>query len=235
MKIYCCFTPAHEILYKDYFLKTVPKLFEVVPTSVEILGSGDYFSPEFLRCINSKIELVIESIKINDGEVIIWSDVDIVFYDISPDSIREQLRDNDLLFQREGHKTSEVNTGFIIMKCNNKTLDFFETVRSGLNNNHDVNEQFIVNELITSKEITASWGYLSFDYYARTHGWPPPLKISLYHANFTIGKNGIKQKLEQFHECNYLRRYPILAHFILSFKYASRCAKKRLFLLAKEN
>src|SRR4051812_19412588 len=97
MKIYCCFTPAHEVLFKDYFLPTVPGGFTVTSSLLEIEGAGDYLSAEFLRCISGKIELVLKSIKDNWGDVIVWSDIDIQFFNLQPALLLAQLDDHDIV------------------------------------------------------------------------------------------------------------------------------------------
>ena len=75
-----------------------------------------------------------------------------------------------------------------------------------------------------------SWTYLPWSFYARTHGWPPPRHLSLYHANATPGKNGVDQKMRQFREVEFLRRYGLPALLLTSAKYVP----KRLWRLASE-
>jgi hypothetical protein len=63
--------------------------------------------------------------------------------------------------------------------------------------------------LFTDSEAVSglTWGYLPLSYYARTHGWPPPRKLALYHANYTLGPDGIGQKFAQFREVDSLVRW----------------------------
>jgi hypothetical protein len=75
--LFCCHTPAHEVLYRQVFLPSAPKGFEVCSTALGIGGPGDYLSDEFLRCIRVKLDLVIRSVEENLGDAIVWCDVDI--------------------------------------------------------------------------------------------------------------------------------------------------------------
>jgi hypothetical protein len=79
MKICCCYTPAHEVLFRGYFLPSLPAGLVHESHRLEIPGGGDFLSPEFLQCIRRKITLIRESLIANSGSVILWSDVDIVF------------------------------------------------------------------------------------------------------------------------------------------------------------
>jgi len=104
MKIYCCFTPAHEILLRQEFLPSIPETFSVHAESIEVAGPGDFLSPEFLHCINQKISLIIESLRTNLGDVIVWADIDIRVFSLSPSKLASELGEHDIAFQREGKK-----------------------------------------------------------------------------------------------------------------------------------
>jgi hypothetical protein len=250
--IFCCYTPAHEILYRDVFLPSVPSGFDVQASLVEISGPGDYLTKEFLRCIRAKLDLVVRSVEENPGKVIVWSDVDIRFFVLTPDVLVAELEASacDILFQRESHRLPDVNTGFFVCRCTPAVEGFFTAVCAELESHPEENEQMVVNRLLNGKcEIrnlecgmqygkfgmgnfeekfsvfggsvfrgqskkecgmgnpVMTWGYLPCSHYARTHGWPPPRKLSLYHANYTKGPDGIGQKMQQFQEIEWIQRH----------------------------
>lgn len=209
VKVFCCYTPAHEVLLREYFEPSLPDDFELVAHAVPTPGAGDFLSPEFLECIRRKIDLVIASLKDHPGEVILWSDVDIIFLRGSAHELLEELVSSgkDILFQTEGKLTKEVNTGFIVCRCGPSTIRFFEAIRDQLLSQPDKNEQWVANHLLQKGIENLEWGYLPMDYYARTHGWPPPKSIRIYHANYTLGKDGIGQKIRQFRELRLIRNY----------------------------
>lgn len=211
MKIFCCYTPAHEILFSAHFSPSVPPGFEVQSHALSIAGAGDFLSREFLKCIREKVRLIRRSVLENEGELIIWSDVDIVFL---RDAVSELERigggGGDLWFQRESLRLPDVNTGFMMIRCCRATEEFFSRVETRLWNSPDLNEQAIINSLLLEGDPIA-WGYLPETFYARTHGWPPPRDAVLYHANYTKGEDGVGQKIAQFKELSSLQRWGLPA------------------------
>ena len=209
MKIFCCYTPAHFVLFDQYFRPSLPPHFDLQATEFLLEGPGDFLSAEFLTCVRRKVERIMASILENPGQWIIWSDVDIVFVR-DPHSELERLArqpDIDIFFQREGHGTRDVNTGFIFIHCTDRALAFFRAVQERLSVEPSRNEQLVINELLSQGQLEGAWDYLPFTFYARTHGWPPPKDAMIYHANFTPGNDGIGQKIRQFTEFAWIRRW----------------------------
>ncbi len=337
MLLFCCHTPAHEVLYRQVFLPSVPEGFEVCSTILGIDGPGDYLSDEFLRCIRAKLDLVIRSVEENLGDIIVWCDVDIRFFDLSPSALAAELESSacDVLFQRESPRMDDVNTGFFVCRCTTAVLEFFKTVRSELESHpeekgssaksvlipfltyrsdcqwlgrlrrvgdrwfrttnrgngshrngggerrrepvpgssvcggrrlckpaceivfrhrHGIasrsapplflllskptdgalarpnkcplvfqkyrdkippqaapfriwNSEFGMEKPENEKQISQiPWGYLPRSFYARTHGWPPPRHLAIYHANYTKGRDGVGQKLAQLREVDWMVR-----------------------------
>jgi hypothetical protein len=69
------------------------------------------------------------------------------------------------------------------------------------------NSEFGMEKLENEKQNSQiSWGYLPRSFYARTHGWPPPRHLAIYHANYTKGRDGVGQKLAQFREIDWVVR-----------------------------
>lgn len=207
MKIFCCYTPAHEVLFRDYFCPSLPAGVDLVSTGLTISGNGDYLSPEFLQCIRRKVDLIRESIDRHAGEIIVWSDVDIIFLaDVLQPIKRLADGSEEVWFQRESPRLGDVNTGFIVIRCGPQASGFFQRVAGALEERPDWNEQRVVNDLISNGD-PVKWAYLPPSFYARTNGWPPPSDAVLYHANYTKGPNGVGQKLAQFQEVQLLRRW----------------------------
>lgn len=214
MKIFSCYTRAHEALLQNYFAPSLPSDFQLHATLLEGSGRGDFLSIEFIECIHRKIDLILASLQTYSDEVLVWSDVDIVFFRCSASYVASLLAESgkDILFQREGKATADVNAGFFVCRANQCVIAFFEKVRTGLLGDRTKNEQYVVNEL-SRAGAGVQWSYLPWTFYARTHGWPPPSDIALYHANETPGKNGVAQKFAQFEELQWVRKYgaPALA------------------------
>lgn len=215
MKIFCCCTPPHRVLFENFFRPSLPANFELAAIHLpDIAGSGDFLSHDFLKCVRRKVQLIVQSLEREDGELIVWSDVDVMFLRPVAEDLRELMaRDNlEIAFQRESAGTSEVNTGFFICRANPGTAAFFRLVIDTLERYPAWNEQIAVNHLLRlDPGICPRWGHLPPGYYARTHGWPPPHDLALYHANETPGRNGVARKIIQFKELQRIRRFGALA------------------------
>ena len=119
MKIFCCYTKAHERLLEEFFRPSLDPQFELQATRLGIAGPGDFLSPEFMECVREKMELILASLRKHDGQIIAWSDVDIVFLEPVAEKLRHLLEssDSDILFQREGMRGADVNTGFFVCRA----------------------------------------------------------------------------------------------------------------------
>jgi hypothetical protein len=219
MKIFCCYTQAHEVLFRNYFKATLPADFELHSTLLDGSGAGDFLSAEFIQCIHRKVELVIGSLGDYSEEIIVWSDIDVVFLRPVVEELEKALLESgkDILFQREGSRVADVNSGFFVCRATPRLIVFFERVRERLAVQQGRNEQFIINELLQGGD-NLPWGYLPLTYYARTHGWPPSKNIAIYHANETPGRDGVGQKTRQFEELFWVRKrgFPALVWSSLS-------------------
>jgi len=227
MKIFCCYTKSHERLLSEYFKPSLPDCLELHAIPRDGNGNGDFQSEQWTSCLHQKIDLVTESIMAHPGEIIIWSDIDILIFKPLAAELQNLLETSgkEILFQREGKHVTDINGGFYVFRASKATLAFFQQVRAGLAAHPDADDQLIMNSLLRTSTDFA-WGYLPFSYYARTHGWPPPRDLTIYHANETVGKDAIGQKISQFREVLWIRKYGLLAQLISSLgKIPKRCRR----------
>jgi hypothetical protein len=212
MKVFCCHTLAHEVLLRSYFLPSLPEGFDPQIFTVDLAGPGDFSSVEYLECLYRKANLIERSMADHPNEVLIWSDVDVAFLDVSPSEITKILEESgkELLFQRETPRGDYVNPGFMVCRSTPHVLDFYRRVSQRMATAAVKNDQPIINEMLKT-ETSLPWGRLPAAFYARTHGWPPPARLAIYHANNTVGKDAIGQKIRQFEELNILRKHRWLA------------------------
>jgi hypothetical protein len=234
MKVFCCYTEAHEVLLRKYFSPSIPNDMELLPTHIDLSGPGDFLSKEFIQCIHEKVGRIAQSLRENPGEIIVWSDVDIVFCRPASEELRKLMDQGpggkifDILLQTEGNLTNDVNTGFMVCRAGEKIALFFDQVLESLRQQPDKNEQYVINQLLPTSNL--SWGYLPETYYARSQGWPPAADIALYHANLTQGRDGVGQKIDQFRDLALLRRHRILGGFWIRCK---RLPQKLMRLIGK--
>lgn len=215
IQLYCCYTEAHKVLFDDYFVPSLPNNIIVRAHRLDLDGSGDFLSTEFLDTIKRKVRLIRESLERHRGEVIIWSDIDIIFFKSVESEVRELLdaKNLDAVFQAEGFHTSDVNSGFFAIRCNQRAIDFFNAVLARMQAEPEKNEQPIVNDLLQEKAGALNWGKLPFSYAARSQDWPPvEQQIALYHANCTAGKDGVRKKCNQFTDLK--EHFPYARHKI---------------------
>jgi len=229
VKVFCCYTPAHEVLFRDYFRKSLPAGFDLRATSLAIEGSGDFRSPEYLNCLERKLELIVASIRENPGEILVWSDVDILFLQPAAALLAELLETSgqEILFQREGPKVSHVNPGFVALRATPRVADFYGRVLAALRAGSQKNDQFIINPMLSAEKDLA-WGYLPMTFYARTHGWPPPADIVIYHANETPGADGVGQKIGQFEHLLWVRKYGLFALALSCLRHVPKRLRRML-------
>lgn len=199
MKVYCLISPSHKELYDAFFRPSVSKEFEIVPIDSNTLGEGDFLSDSFKECILQKLHAICSSIKRNWGEIIVWSDVDIIFLELTPTHIISAMDpDIDYCAQQLVRGHNEVCGGFYAIRCNPQTLALFERVIEITQSITKGNEQDALN-LALSKDMVngIKWKLFDDSYYARTHGIRLPQPILIYHATCLTNNSSIRQKVEQ--------------------------------------
>jgi hypothetical protein len=228
VKIFSCYTPSHHTLYHDDFLPTIPPGFTVQAEVIEMSGEGHYDSPQFVPCVVKKVDLILQSLRENDGDVIIWSDVDVQFHKLTPDIALAELGERDIAFQAAGVPATDINSGFFICRCNDHVVRFFaEVKRRLLNESAGEIEERVINKLLPiMSEQDLSWCYLPRSFYARSNYWPPPRDLVLYHANSTPGANGLELKHRQLREVALMQRYRLPVLVYTCIKYAPRRARR---------
>ena len=211
LPVYAVYTQSHEALVREFFLPSLPGDVDLRLSMFDVDGPGDFLDEGFIRTIRHKLDLIIKSVDQNEGEVIVWADVDIQFFDSFVEPVQKLTSTFDFCCQTETFVNGDVNTGFIALRCNGDTRYFFERVRAMVIESGR-NEQPVVNELIdTGQTEGLSIGRFSQPFYAATHG-PPPEHIVLHHANDTAPephKSSLQRKLEQLHRVRSLRGHSL--------------------------
>ena len=84
-----------------------------------------------------KTQLVIDKIREHWGEILIITDADIVFFATTKGQILHEIENMDMLFLRERSENekkykralSNINIGFVVIRCNMSSLKFWEQVQ----------------------------------------------------------------------------------------------------------
>lgn len=203
MKIYYYYDDAFadmkenfEASFKDDFEKKVIKL-EDLKTSKSGQNKQSRTTGGGLDSWLFKTGMVIDAISNNFGEIIVISDIDIVFYDKCIPTILKTIENVDISFQRETlHRT--VNIGFIAIRCNETTLNFWKTVRSQCKETKTW-DQKIVNKLLYKQKYPIKWNRFPAEIWCKSqssgNAGGIPHNIILHHANCAGTK---ERKLHQF-------------------------------------
>ena len=123
----------------------------------------------------------------------------------SNDYILELLGNNDLLIQSNGpmiNNKLQINSGFIVIKCNLKTLTFFshtsEIEKINIQSNNKKTDQHIIQDELYKNFINLKWNVLPNSFYNVLLGEnrnlnDVPTNIYIFHAIMTFKKieNGV--------------------------------------------
>lgn len=117
MRVVACSSPSHAVLTEKWFLPTLGPGFEpeVVPVD-QYCASGEFDADGWHEQMYAKVQTVLAALD-GDGEVIVFSDVDVRFFDaFTPAVARALLGDHDIVFQQGGVDGS-VCAGFFIFRA----------------------------------------------------------------------------------------------------------------------
>lgn len=202
MKLFCTLTPSHELLFHSYFRPTLSPEFDLQVVRADTGGPGDFLAPDWSQAMVEKGRATCESLEQNRGDIIVWSDVDLQFFNLRPADLQELLVQSgcDILFQPEWRDRDEINGGFFVCRCTDAVIALFAAVFQDMQRLAEPRNQPAINARLQKRQPQVAWGYLPFNCYAWTHGWPPPRDLVLHHANGTVGKNSVVRKIAQLEE-----------------------------------
>jgi len=201
MKLYTHFSPTHSEYYEKYFKPSLRALYtkEELPirmSSHEQHGTGVFMEDGWKETMEHKLDLLKQAVKENEGDVFIFSDVDIQFFRPFVDTLVEKIKDKDFVAQED---QGGLNTGFFICRGNDRMYNMFSFLRENLHINSceqsvlnmyrgnitfdflPKDEFYTVGNYFTNKNGTNEWDGES-DFYV------PVDTIKMHHANYVVGK-----------------------------------------------
>lgn len=200
MKLYCVYSQQFDRLFKQFFepsLRRTDPQVEVVTDVIEVKGNADFRSPGFNQALIYKWKRGLELVTAHQGEIVLFTDVDIVFHRPLLPEILSALGDADIAATRE--TTGDVrhfgfNVGVLALRCSNEVQSFVSKMldRMILRGEWDQN---LFNILLPESSLRTSALPLTF-----ANGRIPYNDQSvLFHATRTEpreGKSSMEQKLE---------------------------------------
>lgn len=212
MKLYSTFSPSHKILYEQFFLKTVPKNFDLCITEEpnQICKSGIYYSQGWTYATKKKIDLFVKACEENIGQPFFYCDVDVQFFD--PDLknvLLDQLEDYDIACQDD---ILNYNSGVFICNANECTLNMFKQMQ--IHYNYIDDDQKTLNKYIhmcKAKKLCQRFYTIGFRYAGTYDSWTKfdfsvPKDMVMHHANWVMGienkitiLNDVRSKYNDIH------------------------------------
>lgn len=220
MKIYTIFTDSHQQLLHEYFIPSLynninysePKPIDIIIKKIpQFCPTATYGRKGWMETMLNKVDQHIEACEYNLGKQFIYFDCDVQFFKPFIDDMIEELGDFDIACQNDIFPYENRQTycaGMFICNANEKTLDFFKSIRKNMVENsyrpHEYNDQVALNEnLYKIKHKLLSCKFYTI---AQTTNclWDNnyninniPNNISIHHANWTHGVDN-KIKLLNF-------------------------------------
>lgn len=198
--VYAC-SPSHDVLRDTIFLPTLRDPWELIEIRVEVPGNGDFRSDGFYEAVAVRTRRYVELVRRFAGEIIVFSDVDIQWFQpVQADLLRE-MEDLDMVFQRDHATKRKVNVGFFALRANARSLDLL--IRTADAAERRLSDQNFVNELVQHDAMPCRFGLLPATYFndaLKAGPIPPRDQWKLYHSIFTLprgGKNSVELKLEK--------------------------------------
>ncbi|NNF12087.1 MAG: hypothetical protein HKN72_02620 [Gemmatimonadetes bacterium] len=183
MKLFSISTRQTRTLKNDWFLKTLQDdwdvhIFELddAPT-----GEGDYQSESWYFCIEKKIGILVQAIRDNWGDIILWADIDIQFFRPCTQLVLDHMQGHDLACQMWHRELGDVNTGFMAIRCNERSLAFFEAARETPFEGRAFADQDVINDLLDDGVPPIRWTRFPRQIYQIKLGRVPG-DIALHHA-----------------------------------------------------
>ncbi|MBN3040290.1 MAG: hypothetical protein JW867_04115 [Candidatus Omnitrophica bacterium] len=213
IKLYSFYSPSHERIKDEWFLKTLKDDYEIDIRRCEQKGSGRYRTKGWAETILFREDMVIEAIKENWGRIFVYSDIDVQFFKKTEPILVDAINNFDIVLQKDDPQNNAC-LGFFVARANKETLNFFDLLRKRVLK--EGRDQVLANRILKDYNLA---GVISFKNIIKglfkgllnrfNYGllpdvffsggtfsgkiWQPgmdlsiPKDIVLHHANWTVG------------------------------------------------
>ena len=112
MKLICCFTQSHERLLNEWFLPSLEDNYQIQVYKCDVKGNGNYMEKDWSEAVLFKSQKIIESIQVNFGDVIVYSDVDVQFFNLTEKEIQKAIMNKNIVLPGRRSKRSPMHRFF---------------------------------------------------------------------------------------------------------------------------
>jgi hypothetical protein len=193
MKLYTIYSPSHEKLYVNYFLQSAPIEFQIKTLKIDQeCPSGEFYTNGWSKTCFRKIKYFEQACLESQGELFVFSDVDIQFFGNIKDILIQELGDKDIACQDDSGNIVNPNhrccSGFFVCRGNKKTLNMFRQMRE----NYFLEDQTTLNNyihLVDAKLLSKKFfniGHLINKVW-EGEDFTIPYPVLVHHANWTKG------------------------------------------------
>lgn len=184
-----------QSLAEQYFLRYVPRGFNCVAHRLSIPTSGDFLKDNFRRITEIRSQLILDEIhRQMDGGLMLWCDIDVLFFLDPCKELHRLAKSYDLLLQREHQVGENANFGVQLIRRNRQTFEFYSRLRDLQQSSENGDIQAVGNRLLRDTNDIA-WAFLPLCYSAESNGGCKTNSV-LYHANCTV-KDSMNRKRTQ--------------------------------------
>ena len=124
MQVLVYYTPGHAGLFERFLRPSACQRFEVVPLLGTERCGGDaaWQTAGWNETCQEKMTFLAEALAARRGEIVVCSDPDILFLDVSPEKLREELGAFDLAAQRGARENDTLCSGFMLVRASDATI-----------------------------------------------------------------------------------------------------------------
>lgn len=198
MDVYTYFTPGHETFFQNYLRHSVTENFRLIPLHGEerCAEEAEFNSAGWMETCVDKVRKLRMALEGREGDIVLYSDPDVIFLDVTPKRILEDLGGAEFAAQRGDRLTNRLCAGFFVMRVNERTLRFLNKVAVIAPRCHDVHDQEAMQRLrhlLDWKLLPESYWHIQL---ASGQFWDgdetklvaPPANAAIAHATWISGR-----------------------------------------------
>lgn len=192
-RLFSIVTSSHRSLLDNWFAPTVPDDFELTIDELpQQCSQGNFMEPGWNATMRQKVLQHLRASTECDGDIFVYSDVDVQFFRPAADFLRNTLERYELACQRDSPDGGILCAGFFACRGNASTRAFWQRVLD-LMDRTSLNDQDALNSLRSSIKHTVLppmfWGPGCHEAKRWVPGQPLhcPCDIVMHHANWTVG------------------------------------------------